>query len=44
MGYTEDDDYYREELEHWENEEDDYRLFLMAEAVKDFLYEHNHIS
>lgn len=44
MGYTEDDDYYKEELEHWENEEDDYRLFLMAEAVKDFLYENNHIS
>lgn len=41
MGYREEDSYYREELEHWEKEEESFRQTLRTEAVKEFLYENN---
>ena len=44
MGYTETDDYYQEELEHWKEEKEEYRLSLMSENVRDFLYENNNIK
>ena len=44
MGYTEADAYYQEELEHWKEEEERYRLSLMSKNVRDFLYENNHMQ
>ncbi len=44
LGYTAADEYYREELKHWEEEEEAYRQTLTAEAVRNFLYENNHIQ
>ena len=44
MGYTRTSDYYQEELEHWKKDEDGYRLSLMLENVREFLYENNDIK
>ena len=44
MGYSKTDDYYQEELEHWKEEEEGYRLSLMSENVRDFLYENSDIK
>ena len=44
MGYSKTDDYYQEELEHWKEEEEGYRLSLMSENVREFLYENNDIK
>lgn len=44
MGYTEADAYYQEELEHWKEKEERYRLSLMSKNVRDFLYENNHMQ
>lgn len=44
MGYSKTDDYYRKELEHWKEEEEGYRLSLMSENVREFLYENNDIK
>lgn len=43
MGYTEDDEYYQEELEHWESEEDSYRMNLIYEKLIPFLYENANV-
>ena len=44
MGYSKTDDYYQEELGHWKGEEERYRLSLMSENVREFLYENNDIQ
>lgn len=45
MGYTQDDDYYKEELAHWKEEgEEEYCNAKTAEAVRNFLYTHNNIQ
>ena len=44
MGYTETDVYYQEELEHWKEKKEEYRLSLTLENMRDFLYENNDIK
>lgn len=44
MGYTEEDEYYKAELQHWEEEKASYRLSLIREKLLDFLYQNNKIQ
>ncbi|MCI8597923.1 MAG: hypothetical protein HFJ10_05715 [Lachnospiraceae bacterium] len=44
MGYGEDDIYYQEELQHYMEEEPQYRRNVMTEHVLDFLYENSAIN
>ena len=45
MGYKPEDNYYQEELKHWEEEgEITYQDMLTAEKVRTFLYEHNEVK
>lgn len=43
MGYTEDDEYYQEELAHRESEEDSYRMTMIYEKLIPFLYENANV-